>query len=535
MNPEITLPPRTDGDPLTIGGGVRRIVIIGANGSGKTRFTSRMADDLGERGFKISALRALYLREAVAPETRSPIDALYEAMMGSAPAEGGVREWSELERLLAMLMHDEMINLIGYKVRRSTDPAAQLQPSMLDRMVEVWHEIFPDNHVLTESGRLLFSRGVDPGSYSAVRLSTGERAVMYYISALLYAPAGAVVLVDNPDMFLHPSILQTVWNRLEEMRPDCCFVYTTHDLEFASSRSGAAMVWVRDCDVAARTWSYDVLPPRQGIPDEVYLAIIGSRKPIIFIEGDSEHSIDAKLYPLVFKDYTVKSMGSCNKVIESTRAFNDLAAFHHLDSHGIVDRDRRDAKEVQYLRRKKIFVPEVAEIENILMLEEVVRAVATACGRDENKVFGKVRRTIIALFKGVYKQQALQHTRHRVKRLMEYRIDGRFSDIDMLEKHMADLTQEINPRGMYDEYCRNFQRYAESGNYEAVLRVFNQKTMVPSSNVAQLCGLRGTDDYVARVLRLLRDGGAPAERVRRAILRCFGINTNDNQPTDQKK
>ena len=84
---------------------------------------------------------------------------------------------------------------------------------------------------------------------------------------------------------------------------------------------------------------------------------MGSRKPVLFIEGDGIHSIDARLYPLLFKDYSVKSLGSCNKVIEATRTFNDLTGF---DSRGIVDRDRRDDKEVAYLRGKRIMVPEVA-------------------------------------------------------------------------------------------------------------------------------------------------------------------------------
>lgn len=529
MNQPITLPQRTDGKRLTIAPDRRRIVIIGANGAGKTRFARRIADDLGDEAFRLSALTALFRRDMASEPSTSSIDTLYGAMFDSSPQEPTRRESSQLERVLAMLMHDEMVNLIAYKVHRAENPAAELPKSNLDKAISVWQEIFPDNRVLTEGGRLLFARGIDKDAYSAVRLSTGERAVIYYIGALLYAPENSVVMVDNPDMFLHPAILQTVWNRLEEMRPDCRFVYTTHDLEFAGSRTDAATVWVRDCDMSARSWSYDILPSRQGLPDEVYLAIIGSRKPIIFIEGDSERSIDAKLYPLVFKDYTVKSMGSCNKVIEATRAFNDLAAFHHLDSHGIVDRDRRDDKEVEYLRGKKIFVPDVAEIENILMLEEVVRTVASNCGRNETRVFERVRRTILNLFKSMLKQQALQHTRHRVKRMMEYRIDGRFGDINKLEEHMESLTAEINPRGMYERYCRDFNRYVGSGDYDAVLRVFNQKSMIPSSNVAEMCGLRGKDDYIARILRILREDGPDAERLRQAILRCFGLSKPDNE------
>ena len=67
-------------------------------------------------------------------------------------------------------------------------------------------------------------------------------------------------------------------------------------------------------------------------------------------------------------------------MIESTRSFNDLKQMHHLDSHGIVDRDRRTDAEVGYLRRKNILVPEVAEVENIFLLEDVVKTMAGVFG-----------------------------------------------------------------------------------------------------------------------------------------------------------
>ena len=61
------------------------------------------------------------------------------------------------------------------------------------------------------------------------------------------------------------------------------------------------------------SWDYEVLPPHSQLSDEVYLAIMGSRKPVLFIEGDGIHSIDARLYPLLFKDYSVKSLGAATK------------------------------------------------------------------------------------------------------------------------------------------------------------------------------------------------------------------------------
>ena len=190
------------------------------------------------------------------------------------------------------------------------------------------------------------------------------------------------------------QLTASLWNRLESARADCTFVYTTHDTEFASSRNGALVVWVRDCDPADDAWDYEVLPPHSGLTQELYMTLIGARKPVLFIEGDSERSIDAKLYPLIFPDYNVRSLGSCNKVIEATRTFNDLNTPHKVESCGIVDRDRRDEAEVAYLRRKRVTVPDVAEIENMLLLVDIIAAMAESHGH-WRRGLQKVKRAVI--------------------------------------------------------------------------------------------------------------------------------------------
>lgn len=515
----ITLPPRKDGNASVIEDETGHIIIIGANGAGKSRFTAALQESLGDRSFRLSALKGLY-----AGSEDSPVVKLFDLSFGKSAFKP--QSANEIDRLLALLMHDEMLNLINYKMELASNPMAKLHKTKLDIIAHEWKELFPDNNILVESGKFLFSRGEDPRSYSALKLSDGEKAAIYYLAAVMYAPEGGAVFVDSPEMFMHPSIMQSLWNRIEVLRPDCLFVFTTHDLEFASQSQDATVVWVRDYDATTVTWDYDILPKQQGMSDEVYMAIIGARKPVLFIEGDAVHSIDAKLYPLVFSEYTVKSLGSCNKVIEATRAFNDLSAFHHLDSFGIVDRDRRDAHEVEYLRGKKVMVPEVAEIENIMMLEEVIRAVASAKGKDENRVFDKVKRSVIAQFRHDLRQQALMHTRHRVKRTVEYRIDGRFNNINLFEQHIASLADEINPRGLYEGFCREFRRYVETDDYAGVLRVYNQKSMISGSNVAALCGLRNKDEYIKFIINLLRAGSGQGERIRTAVRACFGDKAN---------
>lgn len=519
------LPPQANGRPLPLPQEARQIVIVGANGAGKSRFASRMAVDLGERAFVMSALRAIYQRQEGGEEPRGAIARLVaEASAGpDAPSPHS----TELERLMWLLMHDELVNLLSYKLRHAEDASVELPATKLDTVIALWQEIFPDNRILVDGGRMLFASRREPGAGSdtipSVKLSAGEKAVMYFLCAACYAPENSTLFIDSPEMFLHPTVMQALWNRIEQLRPDCFFVYTTHDLDFASTRTRASIVWVRNFDAPTSTWDYHILPPDTTISDEIYASILGARKPVLFIEGDGRNSIDAKLYSLIFKDFTVQPLGSCNKVIEATRTFNTLNGFHKLDSYGIVDRDRRDEKEVVYLRGKRVMVPEVAEVENILMLEDVVRTVASHCGRDENKVFAKVKRSVITQFSHDLRQQALLHTRHRVKRTVEYRVDGRFSSVEMLERHMQELVHEINPRGLYDSFVREFNKYKRDYDYASVLRVYNQKSMLPASNVAGLCGLSGKDEYVGKILDILRYETPAAARITTAIRQCFNL------------
>lgn len=511
----LNLPPRLNGEIEHLSPETRTVVIIGANGAGKSRFTSRLASSLGDRAYRLNALDALYSVTTTDPE-HNTVDRLHE-QAAAIPAYDKERPQTRLERLMTLLVTDELVGLFRFKFSMAHPNKAQVLPSTrIDKLITFWREVFPGNRVFMDSGNMLFGRDDSDDTFAASRLSDGERAVLYYGTALLYAPQNAVVMVDSPEMFLHPSTMQSVWSRLESLRPDCLMVYTTHDLEFAASRQDATYVWVRSCNTHLKRWDYEIVPRGSTLTDQISLAIMGARKPVLFIEGDSR-SIDSRLYPLIFPDSTVRPLGSCDKVIEATRTFNDLNNFHHLKAQGIVDRDRRDGGEVDYLRRKNIMVPEVAEIENMLLLPEIIAAVAAAHGKDSKRVVDSVKRSILKMFGHDIDEQALQHTRHRVKRTVEYRVDGRFADITAFEHHINTLTGEINPRGLYERFQRKFKAYHAAGDYASVLRVYNNKSMLPSCNVAGLCGLNNKDEYIAAIMKLLSGDTDHAHTIRTAV------------------
>ncbi len=513
----------------------RQLTLIGANGSGKTRFMDSMIETCRSSAYVLSALEAFYPQRKHS-SLPSSIDAIYSEYLSRIPY---LRDdlLSEFDKLMFLLFNDECAALLEQKSSgqygEHTDNST---PTRLDKLIALWQQIFPENQILRQAGRLMFFTAAGKDSVSALRLSRGERAALYYIAGVLYAPQRADIFIDSPTLFLHPAILNAFWNSVEQLRPDCRFIYNTYDVDFVNTRTEGVCIWVRSYDATHHTWDYRILNPGQ-LSDDLMLALVGTRKPILFIEGDAIHSLDARLYTLIFADYTVRPLASCNKVIEATRAFGDLEALHHLRGRGIVDRDRRTEREVEYLRGKNILVPEVAEIENLFLLESVIKIMAEIRGRNPENVFKRVQQNIQAQWEERLQEQALMHVRHRVKRLAECRIDGRFNNLAELQRHIRQLPQILNADGQYQQIEQEFRQMAKQHDYAGILKVFNHKPMLKTCGVAQMLGYRDTNAYITGILTALRTTSPIAVRLRDAFRQAFLVEQmqREGRPQNSKK
>ena len=501
----------------------RQLTIIGGSGAGKTRFMQRLMELTSERTYCLSAIKAPFPEREVSPHPGS-IDQQY-LMTASQKPYMRTNAVSELEKLVYMLFADEFEQLLKIKGKLSKGKIMHLPKSKLDKLIDIWSRIFPGNKIFTANGTLMFSTEAGEDLISVEKLSQGEMAVLYYVAGVLYARPNSVIFIDAPSLFPHPTILNALWNSIEALRPDCTFVYNSVDVEFVSSRSRNVILWVKSYDAASKEWDYEVINSGE-FNEEVFIELVGSRKPVLFIEGDLTHSIDAKLYPLVFQDYTVKPLGSCDKVIETTRSFNGLTSMHHLESHGIVDRDRRTDREVEYLRKKSVMVPEVAEVENLFLLEEVVRAMAKVRGKNHEMVFSKVKKRALGHFQHRLEAQALEHVRHRMKREVEAKIDAKFPCITALETHLRQLIKILNPRKQYNEITDQFRGIVKRRDYAGMLRVFNHKPLIVDCDLPSLLGYKSKDDYIRGVISVLKTNSSEAENIRNAIRKTFLFKEN---------
>ena len=281
---KIELPPHKNGQTQWTDN-LHAITVIGANGAGKSRFGDEIARRReGKHIFRLSALKALFIAPQKEKSIGCSISDIYNELQEKSTYKVGNID-TEFDKLLYLLLYEEFVNILTYKGNSNNKNAKKSPPpsTKLDRVQRMWESIFPQNKMLRIAGELRIMAGDDPKHYATMRLSDGEKAVLYLIASTLFAEKDSIILIEDPEVFLHRSIMKSLWDAIEQMRPDCIFVYLTHNLEFAASRNEGTCIWVKSYDAEKRTWDYETIKNPGELPEEVYLDLLGSRKPILFI------------------------------------------------------------------------------------------------------------------------------------------------------------------------------------------------------------------------------------------------------------
>lgn len=495
------------------------VVIIGANGAGKSSFGKELGRQYEGHAELISGISSLYLKREDKNLPATSINFLQSVL-----SPNSVQVLSEYEKLILRLQTEEFEASLEFKEASKKNNSLLPPQTKIDQIQAIWEKMFPHTRLVrTSNGIFLADASKTESHYSTERMSDGERIVFYLIASVLIAKKNALLVIEEPTLLLHDSIKLNLWDELEELRQDCTFVYLTHDIEFASSRTFAKRIWIKSFDAEDVSWDYEVLESNESFPEEIYLTLLGSRKPILFIEGTESNSIDSRLYPLVFREYMVKPMGGCQKVIETTKAFGQLKDFHTLESMGIVDRDRRTKGEVAYLNEQNILVPDVAEVENLLMLEPIIKVVAERLGVNPDIVFDEVKDNVIRQFDKDIEEQILLHAKHRVRKRLETAVNRKIVTIQELSDHILNLEETIDVALLYDQLKRKFTAYVDNKDYKSILRVYNQKGMLWQSRLYSLLGINNRGSYLNLVISMLRENKSEAEIIRTAIKRSFGI------------
>ena len=134
---EITLPRHINGQNFTVKDSHRQITVVGANGSGKTRFINQMIRDLGERAFYVSAIDALY--PVVRDFKVNSINSIYEELKSRAKYVKPSGE-TELDKLLCLLIYDDLSESLTFRLRSVMGDATpeKIPTTKVDTLIRLW-------------------------------------------------------------------------------------------------------------------------------------------------------------------------------------------------------------------------------------------------------------------------------------------------------------------------------------------------------------------------------------------------------------
>lgn len=516
LSSSIEVPTLDGAISIDVGAG-SSVVLIGANGAGKTRLGVLLDAKLSAKGIevhRIAAHRSLTLNPAVTPPSLEIATKrlFYGYDNGDFQHKVGHRYHnkpetallSDFDHVLAALYAENTDVSIKYRQDALAAPGMTINPpaAKIDKLKKIWENILP-HRSLVPLGNNLKTRDGGGNEYSASDMSDGERVIFYLIGQALLAKPDTLLIFDEPELHINRSILAKLWDEIESARTDCCFLYITHDVEFASSRHAATKYALRAYQkLPKEAWDIELIPQESEMPDDVVATIVGSRRPVLFVEGDGG-SLDSSLYRRVYELFTVVPVGSCEQVIHTVAAFAARPQLHRVGCAGLIDADGRTDEEAAYLADRGVYRLPVSEVENLLLLPRVFLALAAAL-----KFSSLEAQERLSALRSFVLSQAIQQIDAICLRYTKRRVDAEMKkiglsgvDIASMEAAFRQASARVNPKEIFESAKATLAAAISSQEYEIVLLYFDNKGLL--ADAAKKLGLqqKSLEEFVGRALR----------------------------------
>lgn len=489
----------------------RNTVLVGANGCGKTSLANLLQKSLNvSDGIVIPAQKLLIFPTfANTPNFASARTHFekYQKYISNDKVSFDAKgmedyDWtstksyaSEMVKIMGMLLGERQvcINRASSRYKQGEQVPTRDFMGVLDDVIDIWNSLIEHRTLMCNDNNELKIKYNDT-VYDAHQMSDGERVIIYIAGRVLFAPRNGIIIVDEPELHLHKSIANKLWDILENKRPDCRFIYFTHDLDFATSRN-CQKAWIRNFNYPNK-WSIELISESE-IPEELLLKLLGSRKPILFCEGKQE-SLDRRVFEIIYPKFTIQPVGTCKNVINYTRAYNHVANTY-CKAFGIIDKDFRTDTQLECLSKDYIFSYDIAEIENLFLSEDFVNEYASI--KHEAINIQDIKNKVIAEFSNHIESQISFYISAYINFTFNESHIRQASTIAGVKANYHDFTSKINIEKLYTDRKNDLQQIINTNNYAKLITVANDKGLLKI--VAQSFGLKGRDEFLSRALNIL--------------------------------
>lgn len=492
------------------------VVLIGANGSGKTTFANSIREQLEktDNGIVIPAQKLLVFPTYNSIPTYKSAFADYESRQKvclddkqTFKAEKNddypyslSKQYSEELRILVSALISERLerrNNFCSNAREGDIIHLNDFKSNIDEVIEIWNHLIEHRTLLCDNlGNLQIECGDE--KYPAYKMSDGERVIFYVVGRVMLAKESSLIIVDEPEMHLHKAILNKLWDILEEKRKDCMFIYLTHDIDFASTRI-ANKRWLKSYSSSTsgifENWEIESIADSE-IPEALLMKILGSRKKVLFCEG-KQGSLDRQIIELLFPNFTITPLASCKDVINYTKAYNKISNKYAV-AYGIIDRDFRTKEQLDKLAAENIYSYDVAEIENLFLIEDFIKGFAEY--KHEPCDIDNIKTQILALLTRNKEQQISSYLIQRINYNFNESHVRNGKDKTEVEANFNEFVKQIKIEEWYNIRLQELDDVIKTSNYAKVIMLYNNKGL--HSIIEKALGI---SSYNLKALEYLRN------------------------------
>jgi len=490
----------------------RRInVILGSNGTGKSKLLQTLKEHVGQFGRTDVAFveggRTLQIPQQLRLDAKT---FAFSSLERAEKSHQQKRRSKLAERITEALFALEGKGSIEY--RRHSDATelwasngfkgerpARIEPP-LEKLFRIFSTIFPEISLSFDEGtRSLFCRRNKSAPYSPTALSDGEKQVFCLIADLLLLSSNnPLIVVDEPELNLNPSLAIDLWRLIESTLPNAVFVYATHCVSFAMRsevetlfvlpRTGVGLIQANNL---ANLAPEELKPFLGAIP-----SILASSKALV-VEGEEKNSLDSLLYRWLVGDpsLSIEAVGSCNNVISAVRRDGIWKTLGEPNKIvGIIDRDFHSDNRLNQLEAEGVYIFPFHEVESVFCIPSIAVSLATALKLVEKlPTETDITRTILECWQRAYIQTAARRTFEAVAfsyspSLSSKLLESIGSDADkieaaVIEQCKKDATayfatrQEINFRKTYSENLTLCKSALDTQNINTILKLMPAKAL----------------------------------------------------------
>ena len=500
------------------------LFLVGANGTGKSSLMHQLYIPNQNKARRISAHRQTWLESnslAFSPAQRRQSEANVRGY--DTDAQSRWRDAYSAQR--ANIAIYDLIDAENVRARAITkavdgsdfDLARTLakQQAPLNRINDLFRLSNIPIEVSVQANEQVLASRCGSATYSVAELSDGERNALIIAANVLTVSAGTLVLIDEPERHLHRSIISPLLTLLFAQRSDCAFVVSTHDVMLPIDNPAARTLLVRGCHYegsTAKHWDVDLLSGTMEIDEALKADILGSRRRILFVEGEPQ-SLDAPLYALLFPNTSVIAKHSCRDVIHAVAGIRSSQSLHWLRAFGLIDNDRRSDEDISALQSQGVYALSMYSVESVyfhpIIQQHLAARQEALTGRTAS---GSVEAAIAAAINAI-RPHAERLARRGLERSVRSEVEGRLpTSRDIAESDI--LSIQIDIRSKLEAEIAEIKARLDSSDLLGLLQSYPIRETPALFEITKHLGFQGRGQYEDAVRKLLIDDPTVLAEVR---------------------